>query len=93
MLANYGYSDGSGEFYITIDTDKCLECEKHPCLDSCPKDLFEIIEDDYEDMVAAIKDDQRRSLKYACADCKPVANRPELPCATACPDGGISHTW
>ena len=21
MLANYGYTDGSGEYYITIDTD------------------------------------------------------------------------
>jgi hypothetical protein len=23
MIANYGYKDGSGEYYISIDTDKC----------------------------------------------------------------------
>ena len=32
MLANYGYKDGAGEFYITIDTDKCIECPDHACV-------------------------------------------------------------
>ena len=26
MLANYGYKDGSGDWFITIDTDKCDGC-------------------------------------------------------------------
>ena len=26
MLANYGYKDASGDFFITIDTDKCDGC-------------------------------------------------------------------
>jgi len=26
MLANYGYKDASGDFFITLDTDKCNGC-------------------------------------------------------------------
>jgi hypothetical protein len=26
MIANYGYKDGSGEFFISIDTDCCDGC-------------------------------------------------------------------
>ena len=49
VIANYGYQDGSGEYYITIDTDKCNSCGK--CVDVCPKDVFEMITDDYDELV------------------------------------------
>lgn len=93
MIANYGYTDGSGEYYIAIDTDGCLKCDDHPCVDSCPKGIFEIIEDDYDDHVAAVGEAHRKSLKYICAECKPASNRPPLPCANACPQKSIKHTW
>ncbi len=31
--ANYGYKDGSGEYFITIDTDLCNSCGK--CAEAC----------------------------------------------------------
>ena len=93
MLANYGYTDGSGEYYITIDTDGCIDCADHPCLKACPKSLFEIIEDDYDDMVAAVVDEHRKSLAYVCSECKPATDRPPLPCVAGCPVNSISHTW
>jgi NAD-dependent dihydropyrimidine dehydrogenase PreA subunit len=93
MRANYGYKDGSGEFFITIETDACIDCAEKPCVESCPAGLLEIIEDDYDDRVAAIREDQRHKLKYACAPCKPVSNRPPLPCVEACPAGTIEHSW
>ena len=43
MLANWGYQDGSGAYFITIDTDKCDGCRK--CLDACPGGVFEVGED------------------------------------------------
>jgi NAD-dependent dihydropyrimidine dehydrogenase PreA subunit len=85
--------DGSGEFYITIDTDLCIECVDHSCVASCPADLFEIIIDDYDDEVAAIKDENRKKIKYDCGPCKPVTDRPPLPCVAACAPGAISHSW
>ena len=36
MKANYGYKDGSGEYYITIDTELCNSCSK--CVEVCPVD-------------------------------------------------------
>ena len=93
MKANYGYMDGSGEFFITIDTDQCIECDHHGCVTGCPKGMFQIITDDYDDTVAEIKEEFRKKIKYDCADCKPVTDRPPLPCQVACTPGAIEHSW
>ena len=93
MKANYGFMDGSGEFYITIDTDCCIECSEHPCVAACPADMFEIVTDDYDDEVAVVKEENRKKVKYDCGPCKPVSDRPPLPCVEACGPGGISHSW
>ncbi|MBW1798692.1 MAG: 4Fe-4S binding protein, partial [Deltaproteobacteria bacterium] len=44
MLANYGYKDASGDFFITIDTDKCDGCGD--CVSACPVDVFEVMDED-----------------------------------------------
>jgi ferredoxin-like protein FixX len=93
VKANYGYMDGSGDFFITIDTDQCLECTDHSCVNVCPVDLFEIIVDDYDEEVAAIKEEHRKKLKYDCAPCKPVSDRLPLPCVVACTPGAVTHSW
>lgn len=93
MKANYGYLDGSGEYFITIDTDLCVECSHHACLEACPKGMFDMIMNDYDEEVAEIKEDFRKKLKYECAQCKPVGERPPLPCVRACTPGAIVHSW
>lgn len=93
MKANYGYADGSGDFYITIDTDSCIKCVEHDCIAACPADMFEVIVDDYDDEVAAIKEEARKKIKYECAPCKPVTDPPPLPCVEACPNDAINHSW
>lgn len=90
-IANYGYKDGSGDYFISIDTGKCNGCGK--CVEACPEDAFEVILDDYDDEVAQIKVKHRKNLKYLCGPCKPVSNRPELPCVKACEEGAIQHSW
>ncbi|MCL6638266.1 MAG: ferredoxin [Firmicutes bacterium] len=93
MIANYGYMDGSGEFFITVDTGKCVSCSGKPCVAACPGSVLEIIEDDGGDEVIAVKEEHRKKIKYSCASCKPAGRRKELPCAAACKDGGIRHSW
>ncbi len=93
MKANYGYMDGSGEFYITIDTDNCIECSHHACIEACPKGMFDIEVNDYDEEVAMIKEEFRKKIKYECSECKPVADRPPLPCTVACAPGAILHSW
>ena len=94
MIANYGYKDGSGEYYISIDTDQCIDCAAgRACLGACPKQMFEIITDDYDDEVACIKEANRRTLAFDCAECKPAAGYDALPCTDACTPGAVRHSW
>lgn len=93
MIANYGYSDAEGEFYITVDTGKCAACGCKPCVAACPRAVFGVEEDPYGEIVIAVTDAARRKLKYECSPCKPSANRPPLPCVAACPFSAISHSW
>jgi NAD-dependent dihydropyrimidine dehydrogenase PreA subunit len=93
MKAHYGYKDGAGDFFIVIDTDYCIDCADHPCVPVCPESVLEIIEDDYEDIVASVAQDHRKKIKYSCAPCKPDINRPPLPCQAACPFDAIEHSW
>ena len=93
MLANYGYKDGSGEYFITIDTDKCVKCEEHACVTACPYGVLEIITDDYDDDVGAVTEEHRKKIKYTCAPCKPTTGERRLPCVEACGAGAITHSW
>ena len=91
MIAQYGYADGSGEYYIIIDTDKCDGCEE--CVKVCPQEVFEIALDDYDKAVARVKEDVIKSIHYIClGDHRRCANE-ENNCHTVCPQDAISHTW
>lgn len=95
MLANYGYQDASGEYYITIDTDRCDGCGE--CASVCPASVFDILEEDPNDVfreapVAVVADEKRKALKYECNPCKPKPVS-SLPCIQACKPGAISHSW
>lgn len=72
MLANWGYQDGSGDYFITIDTDKCDGCGK--CVEACPQGVLEVGEDPAdplrEEPVAFVSEAQRKKLKYTCSPCK-----------------------
>ena len=96
MLANYGYKDASGDFFITIDTGKCDGCGD--CVLACPAGVLEILQEDpndplREEAVAVVAENKRKKLKYECAPCKPAGAKEPLPCVTACRTGAISHSW
>lgn len=95
MIANYGYMNGSGQFFIKIDSDKCDGCGD--CVSACPAGVLEVAEDENdpfrEEPVARVTEDQRKKIKYSCGPCKPVTNRHPLPCVAACKLGAIEHSW
>lgn len=93
MIANYGYSDAEGEYYITLDTSLCAACKDKPCLPACPRLVFVPEEDPYGEHVVAVADAARKKLKYECSPCKPAAARPPLPCQSACPYSAMRHSW
>jgi ferredoxin len=95
MLANYGYKDGSGDFFITIDTAKCNGCGD--CVTVCPANIFDVDDQDPNDpmrdeSVALVKAEKKNKLKYECSICKPNS-KPPLPCLESCNSGAISHSW
>jgi len=93
MIANYGYQDGSGDFFISIDTDHCVNCREKPCISACPEQVLELFENDYEDEVVVVREEHRKKIKYSCAACKPSNGDRNLPCRQACQSGAIKHSW
>ena len=96
MLATYGYKDGSGDFFITIDTDKCDGCGK--CVDACPARVLEVVDEDpndpfREEPLAIVTADKRKKIKYECGPCKPASDRPPLPCMASCEPDAVAHSW
>ena len=92
MKAHYGYEDGSGRYYLTVDTDRCDGCAK--CVKACPAAVLALMEEDpvEERMVAAVAPAHGKKIKYSCAPCKPTGYT-ALPCVVACEPGAIAHSW
>ena len=92
IIAFYGYSDGSGEYFIIIDTGKCVGCGK--CVKQCPQSALQLetVLVDLEDkIVASLREEHRKKIKYTCSSCKPESN--SAPCVLACESKAIKCTW
>jgi ferredoxin len=92
VISYYGYTDGSGEYFIAIDSDKCSGCGR--CVEQCPQSVLQLepVFVDLEDKtVAAVKEAHRNKIKYTCAECKPEENR--APCVLSCPFGAVKCTF
>lgn len=94
MIAYLGYKDGSGEWFLRLDTDSCNGCGA--CVEACPEDVLEVGPDEADPLrdepVMAVKGAARKKLKYICAPCKPECGAAPAPCKAACATGAISHS-
>lgn len=97
MIANYGYEDGSGFYYITIDGDACARCSDRACTAACPQGVYVIEMDEYDDLVAVVAEAARKRLRDLCAVCKGQngagGTEHKLPCTAACSAGALRHSW
>ena len=91
MLANYGYSDGSGDYFLTIDTDSCDGCGE--CVPVCPANVLEIAADDYGKMVARVREEVIKKLGYMCPGAKACQASIDNNCQRICKLQAISLTW
>jgi Fe-S-cluster-containing hydrogenase component 2 len=92
VIVHYGYMDGSGEYFIVVDTDRCDGCQK--CVQKCPQHALELVTEfiDLEDKtVAAVTEEHRKKIRYTCAQCKPAEGK--TPCILACQERAINCVW
>ncbi|MCL2691494.1 MAG: 4Fe-4S binding protein [Candidatus Bathyarchaeota archaeon] len=90
MISYHGYSDGSGEYFLSVDSDKCNGCQK--CINKCPQNILhiELMFIDLEDKpIAAVKKEQCNKIRYTCTQqCNPEKN--QTPCILCCPTNAIT---
>ena len=93
MIANYGYQDGSGTYFIVVDTEKCNGCGD--CVQACQYGVLEMMPDEFDPledrMVVSVVEAHRNKLKYSCASCKPSVDKNGLPCVLACSREALTH--
>jgi len=87
----YGYADGTGNYFITIDTARCDGCGK--CVPACPYAVFEVVADEGEQLKARVKEEARKKLAMLCPGHEACLSKLELNCQKTCPREAISHTW
>jgi len=88
---SYGYSDGTGEYFITIDKGLCDGCGK--CVTACPENVFVLAQDGSEDMKAVVKEAVRQKLAFTCPGFRACSQSHQTNCHSVCPREAISHTW
>lgn len=91
VVANYGYSDGSGDYLITIDTSKCDGCGR--CFECCPAEVFEVAPDDAGKPVARVKDEVVSCLSHVCPGFEFCSASLTGNCHAVCKQKAISHSW
>jgi len=91
MIIHYGYEDGSGKYYVSIDAEKCDACAV--CMEKCPEKILttDTVFIDLEDKrVAVVHEMQRKKIRYACASCH---EGKQVRCVQACEKGAIATAW
>ena len=91
IRVNYGYADGSGEYYLRIDTDRCDSCGD--CVRACPEEILEMAADDCGESKAVVKPEFGQSLGYACLGYHAHCREREVNCHAACRPDAIEHSW
>ena len=91
MKVHYGYSDGTGEYFITIDVGRCDGCGQ--CLTACPAGIFTLVNDNNGQPKARVKDEVRKNLALLCPGFKACQSEREANCHSVCQRDAVSHTW
>jgi ferredoxin len=91
MKISYGYSDGTGDYYITVDTGKCDGCGK--CVEACWAGNLEVGRNDQGQPKARVKETVRKKIHLTCPGFNSCTLSHPLNCHSACPNEAITQSW
>ncbi len=87
----YGYNDGTGDYFITIDLEKCDGCGE--CVSACPASIFEVVHEDSRQSKARVAEEARKRLSILCPGYDLCHRTHDNNCQVACQKGAISLSW
>lgn len=87
----YGYSDGTGNYFITIDAELCDGCGE--CVKACPADIFVVDKDDDGQPRAKVKEEARKKLAFLCPGFQSCSRKNQVNCHSVCRKEAINHSW
>ncbi len=88
---NYGYSDATGEYFITIDRSRCDGCGE--CVRACPAGIFDLGRHNGAGPRAIIRGGMRKRLSALCPGFGSCSRTVSANCHSVCQAGAISHSW
>ena len=87
----YGYSDGTGNYFITIVTELCDGCGE--CVKVCPADIFVVDKDDDGQPSSKVKEEVRKKLALLCPGFQSCSRKNQVNCHSVCRKDAINHSW
>jgi predicted CoA-substrate-specific enzyme activase len=87
----YGYNDGTGDYYITIDLARCDGCGR--CVAACPAAVFEVASEDGRQPAAKVVESLRKRLSIVCPGYENCRKLREENCLAVCGKDAISLSW
>ena len=91
MKVNYGYTDGTGEYFIEIDASRCDGCGD--CVKACPAGILIVGRENGIQPKVELKKDARKKLALLCPGFHSCSHIHETNCHSVCSKDAISHTW
>jgi len=86
----YGYNDGTGDYFITIDTSLCDGCGE--CVEVCPAGIYAVNEID-NSSEAAVREEARKKLSFLCPGAQSCLRTQDDNCQSVCPHQAITLSW
>ena len=87
----YGYNDGTGDYFITIDLAKCDACRQ--CVTACPASIFEVVQEDGRQPKARVTEATRKRLALLCPGVSSCSKSRNMTCQSACSKKAITLSW
>jgi benzoyl-CoA reductase subunit A len=87
----YGYNDGTGDYFITIDLASCDGCGQ--CVLACPAAVFEVVQENGRQPKARVMEAARKRLSILCPGYRICNNDRKDNCQSVCEQNAITHSW